>query len=178
MEHGGMFYTFAPEVWCADEGFRHQDDEWFHSDVCGFPVVGPQARSTIVIEGCEGPMDYTFVLLGGSHLYHDEFFGQHKEYLQGYAELTAEDVEWFTKRGCQKVRACAPAGSMILWHQKAIHATEKPEKGRPVHLPRFLVYGSYIPRSVVNPAARRKNLKAYYSEAPIPDIALRALKYV
>lgn len=166
MEYGGLFFSFAPR---NDVDYRRDEDEWFHSDVCGYQKVGKHYRSTIVVEGCESPDDYNFVVLHKSHLFHDEFFRLHPEYdEQGYAQLEPAHVAWFKEKGCKKLYACAPSGSIILWHLKTIHATEKPRTT--VQRPRFIIYGTYVPRIEVQNnrerKRRRKGLLGLYTSIP------------
>lgn len=178
MEHGGLFFSFPPEHHRVpgefNNGFRHEDDEWFHSDACGY-AVGREFRSMILLEGCTDPKDHTFVFLSGSHLCHDQLFKSPQD--KGFHQLDKDEVEWFTAKGCRRSRVCGPAGSVVIWDHKLIHATEKPERNRAIPRERVVVYGSLIPKETCNSKQRRADIRKFYRELPIDKDALKLLMY-
>lgn len=184
IEHGGLFFRFPPELHHVKNepfnGFRHSKDEWFHTDM-GCLQPGKEFRSTIIIEDCNYESDHTFTFLSKSHLCHDEFILQNKHIQEGLYQLNKNEVEWFQDRGCERARACAPAGSLILWHPKTIHATENPSIGRKHIRERIIIYGSLIPRQSCNHIERQENLKKYLESSLLSFFTrekIRMLTYV
>lgn len=184
IEHAGLFFRFPPEIHRVKNepyrGFRHPKDEWFHTDL-GCLQAGKDFRTTIVIEDCNYDSDHTFTFLSKSHLYHDEFVSQNKQIEQGLYQLNQNEVEWFQAKGCTRARACATAGSLIMWHPKTIHATEYPSIGRKHIRPRIIIYGSLIPRQSCNHTERQENLKKYLKSSLLSLFSrdkIRMLTYV
>ncbi len=105
------------------------------------------------------PGDATLTVLRGSHAHHAEFaqrFGHGALKKDWYKLASQEELDFFiVEKGCRPVSIACPAGSLVLWDSRTMHAGQEPlikERAEPNF--REIVYLCYLPRS----AATEKDL--------------------
>ncbi|XP_013397845.1 uncharacterized protein LOC106164464 [Lingula anatina] len=82
--------------------------------------------------------DWPFLVMPGSHVFHEEFYQTFPEAVEGsnhltYHDLTDAQVDWYKKKGCELIRKPVPKGGMILWDSRTVHANARPKRGRKHH---------------------------------------------
>ena len=156
----GASTGLAPEI--TGRGW-HRDD-WLHLDQSPHRNEFECVQSWVTAYDV-GPGDGTLQLLKGSHLLHREFadhfnLRKDKRYRSDWFKLTQEHVDWYLARGCEKIAIECPAGSMVLWESRTVHAGRSAVRGRPVARNRMVAYVSYMPISKLTPKEARKKQKA------------------
>jgi hypothetical protein len=79
-----------------------------------------------------GPNDGGLIVLKGSSALNEQVFKEHEttDNTWGPADwfgFTAEQVAWFTSRGCEALKVCADPGDLILWDSRTVHYNTLPE---------------------------------------------------
>lgn len=129
----------------ADQSFCRPDLECVQSWVTPLPVD-------------EG--DGTLVVLEGSHVLHGKCPGDHPK--EDWNVLTDEQLRWYLEQGCTYKAVTCPAGSMVLWDSRTIHAGREPVKGRTTGGRfRMVAYICMVPRNKVPGAAMKRRIKNF-----------------
>ena len=89
-----------------------------------------------------------------SHLYHQSFHQTFPGHQADWVLLTEQEKQWFAMWGCHAVRVAAPAGSLVLWDSRLVHANATAQQ-RPSAKFRLVIYVCMTPRSW----ATEKNLE-------------------
>ena len=150
----------APEV--TGRGWHHKD--WLHLD------QSPTRNGLEAYQSWVTPLDVregdgTLTLLKGSHKKHAAFadhFGLRvlpndsrkvkTQKTQDWFKLTQEHIDWYN---CEQVDITCPAGSMVLWDSRTVHAGKAPRKGRAAPNLRMVAYVCMQPDRLT-PALRKK----------------------
>ena len=105
------------------------------------------------------PGDATLTVLRGSNNHHAEFaqrFGHSALKKDWYKLASQEELDFYiVEKGCRPVSIACPAGSLVLWDSRTMHAGQEPLAGQRER-PNFreVVYLCYLPRT----AATEKDL--------------------
>jgi hypothetical protein len=109
------------------------------------------------------PGDATLRLLPGSHRLHANAaykFGEGSK--ANFVQLDAERQAWYAEHGCEPVHIVCPAGSMVFWDSRTVHAGARPLKNRPYGANiRNIVYVCMQPRDHATTAAIDKKRKLF-----------------
>ena len=150
----------APEV--TGRGWHRKD--WLHLD------QSPTRNGLEAYQSWVTPLDVregdgTLTLLKGSHKKHADFadhFGLRvlpndsrkvkTQKTQDWFKLTQEHIDWYN---CEQVDITCPAGSMVLWDSRTVHAGKAPRKGRAAPNLRMVAYVCMQPDRLT-PALRKK----------------------
>ena len=153
----GVAIHFPPEV--THRGWYR--NEWFHTDQSlkrnSFECVQGLVTSREVREG-----DATFTFLDGSHALHKELADAALEKGPGdWVVLTPEQLDFCKSKGCVVQSVVCPAGSIVLWDSRTIHAGKEPVKGRPEMNFRNVVYVCMTPRKLATSRAIAKKKEIF-----------------
>ena len=67
----------------------------------------------------------------GSHALYHEYYSTHPDdHKRALFRARDEHLQWMSERGCVQKRVPVPAGGMVLWDSRLIHANARPRKGR------------------------------------------------
>jgi len=145
----------------SDTGTRNWD--WFHTD------QSSRRRGLHCVQGSMNLIDSEdndggFVVIPGSHLYHDEFFKIHDIGVsQDWYKYSKTDLEWFYKtKGLKIKKVNVPAGALILWDSRLIHCNH-PLNPRQLDKNRYrmCIYVCYTPRSWATEEILKKKQEAF-----------------
>ena len=153
----GAAFSMPSEV--TNRGY-YRGNKWFHTDqsLTNSKFVSVQSWVT----GLEvRPGDATLTFLEGSNKLHAEFGKEfNKTDRDDWYKLTETETEWFENRGCKAMNIVCPAGSLVLWDSRTMHAGKEPLKTRERRNFRCVVYLCYMPKSLLTEANRKKKVKA------------------
>lgn len=145
----------------------YKANTWYHTDQ-RFKKEGKEAAAciqswTTALE--VRPGDATLTVLLGSHRFHSEFatrFG-HQDHKDDWFKLgTQKELDFFVlEKECRPISISCPAGSMVFWDSKTMHAGQESLLSRAVPNFRMAVYLCYLPRSLATTAALTKKQKAF-----------------
>ncbi|KAL8569721.1 hypothetical protein ACOMHN_007244 [Nucella lapillus] len=119
----------------GEEAFHREDTGgWLHLDQTS-RRQGLHAFQGAVYLRTADEDDWTFEVVEKSHSFFDEFYETHGEhqkraFFRGYAKTREEHIDWMKARGCVQRRVPVPAGGMVLWDSRLIHANARPKKDR------------------------------------------------
>ena len=143
----GVSIHFPPEVtkrgWFLhermhiDQSLRRNTFECVQGFVTGLPVN-------------EG--DATFSFLSGSHKFHKELAslpGTEKS-SPDWVKLTPTEMDFYKEKGCSAQTIVCPAGSLVLWDSRTVHAGKEPVKTRLEPNLRNVVYVCMTPRKLAS----------------------------
>ncbi len=157
----GASFHFPPET--TNFGWENPNNKsWIHSDQSflrnGFECVQSWINAFDTNEG-----DATITILEGSNKYHKDFATHFKPTnTDDWYVLGEEELNWYIKtKGCRKVNIKCPAGSMVLWDSRTIHAGVEvnPTRSKPNF--RCVVYLCYTPRTKANRSVLEKRIGAW-----------------
>lgn len=142
----------------------YKSNTWYHCDQrfteSNFACVQSWATALDVRPG-----DATLTVLLGSHRFHGDFASRfdkktHKE--DWYKLATQEELDYFVlEKKCEPISIACPAGSLVFWDSRTMHAGQESLTARPVSNFRMAVYLCYLPRSLATTAALKKKQKAF-----------------
>ena len=161
----GASFHIPPEItgkgWLkAEKGWLHTDQGWGKRPESPKPFECIQSWVTVFdVEAG----DATLTILEKSHIYHQDLaktFNLEKQ-TSDWHLLSEEQQNFYAERGCLQRAIKCPAGSMVFWDSRTIHAGQEPVKGR--HNPNFrlVAYLCYTPRAMCSEANRKKRCKAF-----------------
>ncbi len=141
----------------------YRGNQWFHTDQklsdSTFKCVQSWITALDVNEG-----DATLVVLEKSHLFHEEFSKQFN-YIGNttdWHKLSGEERDFFIKeKGCKRVSIKCPAGSMVFWDSRTIHAGQESLLNREKQNFRMVCYLCYKPRLNCTKSVLKKKQKAF-----------------
>jgi hypothetical protein len=121
--------------------------------------------------------DATFRGLIGSHKHHGEFFKKFRPAKTEWVKMGGKDgeepterMQFYLDRDCIDVRVPIPAGALLMWDSRTVHAGAEPIKDRLVPSKgdfagtepiRMVVYLCYTDRKLATAAQMRKKIKAF-----------------
>ena len=106
--------------------------------------------------------DSTLVFLEKSHLLHKEFQSNFKTTeKKDWYKLTKEEISFYTNRECNLYDIQCPAGSIVFWDSRTIHAGREALKNRVLPNYRCVIYLCYMPRSLSNEKNNKKRRVAF-----------------
>ncbi len=158
----GIAVHMPPEV-TGRGAFR---TSWYHTD---------QRFSKGKLECIQGwatarevkPCDATLTVLLGSHVHHTEFaqrFDRMGVKGDWYKLANQAEQDFFVvEKGCRPISIACPAGSLVLWDSRTMHAGQeslRERKAADVTM-RMVVYLCYLPRSLATSADLEKKREAY-----------------
>lgn len=152
----GCSFGLQPEVtgrgWQRN-GWMHLDQSPHRSD---FECVQGWLTALDVEKG-----DATLTVLEGSHKHHAAFakhfkLDHDKSFRNDWLKLEEEHLKWFKAQGCVQRFIECPAGSVVLWDSRTVHAGQSPSKGRLKPKNRAVVYVSMLPQKLLKPRERLK----------------------
>ncbi len=142
----------------------YRGNTWYHTDQRlsdnSFSCIQSWVTAREVREG-----DATLTVLLGSHAHHADFarrFGktQHKE--DWYKLGSQAELDFFiVEKGCQPVSIKCPAGSLVFWDSRTMHAGQESLTTRRAPNHRMAVYLCYTPRSRAIKKDLEKKQKAF-----------------
>jgi hypothetical protein len=155
------------------KGMRWRDTEklWLHVDQ-GSRLRGFQCIQGLVTLNDMDTDDCTLHVLTGSHLQHDQLMerlaqrypARHKKgvFKKNWIKLPDAELAWLRDAGFIDKYITAPAGSLVLWDSRLVHANCRPTKTR-LHKNRwrFVQYVSYQPRTCATEAQLKKKRQAF-----------------
>lgn len=152
----GFSVHFPPES--TNKGW-YKGNTWYHTDqrLCENRCVCVQSWITArdVNAG-----DATLTVLLGSHVFHGGFaarFGKTQHKTDWYKLASQAELDFYTKeKGCVPISIQCPAGSLVLWDSRTMHAGQEALTTRAAPNFRMAVYLCYGPRSSV---ASKKDLE-------------------
>jgi len=161
----GVAFHLPPERVGGRGKYAQGGPGWFHTDqrLCDSSeqcfqgwVTGLDVR----------PGDATLTVLRGSHAYHAEFAARFGYSASGKADwhklANQEELDFFVReKGCERVAICCPAGSLVLWDSRTMHAGQEPLLVRPEPNIRCIVYVCYVPRTRATPKQLAKKRAAF-----------------
>jgi ectoine hydroxylase-related dioxygenase (phytanoyl-CoA dioxygenase family) len=132
------------------------NNTWYHTDQrftdSSFQCVQSWVTARPVNDG-----DATLTVLVGSNNHHAEFARKF-----GHGKLTQDEMDWFIKeKKCEPVSISCPAGSLVLWDSRTMHAGQEAVKGRADPNFRMITYLCYTPRSRALPRDIKKKQEAF-----------------
>ena len=77
-----------------------------------------------------------------------------------FFQLEPEHIAWYLSHGCVQRNIVCPAGSMVFWDSRTIHAGRGPTKGRAVPKNRYVVYVCMTPTKLLTPSMALKKQNA------------------
>lgn len=142
----GASFHMPPEV--TGKGSFSGRGDWLHMDqtTTGFQCVQSLVTALDVRDG-----DATLTILEGSHKHHDEFLKKFKlnQKTNWYKLNTQEQYNFYIKeKGCVKRCIKCPAGSMVFWDSRTIHAGQESLKEREEENFRAVAYLCFMPREL------------------------------
>lgn len=163
----GMSLGFKPEE--TNRGWHIKD--WYHLD------QSPNDSTFKCVQGWVSPLkveegDATLTVLKDSHLKHSDFCNHYDLKIKpedstkvkaskraNWYKLTQDQVEWYRDNGCETVNIVCPAGSMVVWDSRTVHAGRGALKNRQNPKNRIVVYVCMLPDTLTD-AQRNKKIKA------------------
>lgn len=175
-DDSGFLWSYPPEhatPKCKDPPpFYDYDTMWLHID------GHFQPQCLLMLEESQ-EYDSSFCYLRQSHRHNDEFRALNPTPSH---PLSWPDVMWFHhEKQCPYVRVVAPAGSVVLWHPRTVHATVAVRRGRPNEIvvrgtdrsqqvkDRCVVYGLLTPRQSIDREARQATQRTYLNRRHHPS---------
>ncbi len=155
----GASFHLPPEI--TNRGY-YRGNKWYHTDQrlsdSAFKCIQSWVTAFDVNEG-----DATLTLLEGSHKYHSELAKQFEkiDITTDWYKLNENELQFYEQNDCNIKDITCPAGSMVLWDSRTIHAGKEVIKGRSTPNFRLVAYLCYIPRTLATPANIRKKKKAF-----------------
>lgn len=156
----GAAFHFPPETtnfgWAThSRSMIHCDQSFMNND---FECVQSWVNAYDTNEG-----DATITVLEGSNKYHKDFATHFKPTkTDDWHILNDEELNWYQNiKNCRKVNITCPAGSMVLWDSRTIHAGTEPESTRLAPNFRCIVYLCYTPRTKASQAILDKRISAW-----------------
>lgn len=142
----------------------YKGNTWYHTDqrLCDSTFKCVQSWVTPVAVNAG---DATLTVLLRSHAYHSEFARRfnkttHKE--DWYKLGSQEELDFFVvEKGCTPVSIACPAGSMVFWDSRTMHAGQESLSTRAEPNFRMTIYLCYLPRSLATDADLKKKQKAF-----------------
>lgn len=104
----------------------------------GFECIQSWVTALDVNEG-----DASLCFLEGSNKYHDRIDTDKKG---DFIILDEDELEYYKKKGCKKRAIKCPAGSMVFWDSRTVHAGKEPDRDREENNIRCVSYICYTPR--------------------------------
>ena len=158
----GFSFNMPPEV--TGRGWN-KENTWYHTDQSylrpGFECMQSWVTGLDVEEG-----DATLAIYEGSHQYHQEFadtfeIKEKKGTKADWYKLSREEEDFYTNKGCEKIKIMAPKGSLVCWDSRTIHCGVEANQGRNREKLRSVVYLCYKPRSLSTETNLKKKRKAF-----------------
>lgn len=156
----GASFHFPPET--TNFGWATHNKSWIHCDQ-SFLRNDPECYQSWINAYDTNEGDATITILEGSNKYHADFAAQfNKTELDDWCILNNEELDWYINvKKCRKVNITCPAGSMVLWDSRTIHAGTEPEKTRDKPNFRCVVYLCYTPRTKASQSILAKKINAW-----------------
>lgn len=155
--------SYAPPHETTERG-AYKGKIWYHTDQ-SFRRSDFECAQGFVTANQVRKGDATLTYLRGSHLFHQEFaeqFPESKEKPDDWYKLSPEQLKWYEEtKGCQRTDVTCPAGSLVLWDSRTIHAGKEAIKDREQPNERVIVYVCYTPRREALPKTIAKRIKAF-----------------
>ena len=153
----GLSLHLPPEK--TGTGF-YKGNTWYHVDQSltrnKFECVQSFLTANEIRQG-----DATLTFLEGSHLLHKRVGEKFKiENKKDWYKFDTEEYAYYLKNGCAKKCIQCPAGSLVLWDSRCVHAGMESLKERKVENERCIIYLCYLPRSRATAANLKKKVKA------------------
>ena len=163
----GVIEPFA-QLWNTDELLVSFDAPNItlpgRTDVDGAPWPhvdqSPTRKGLVCVQGIvnlspAGPHDGGLQLFTGSSELFEQFFAEHPlqpkpEGAPGQVDwygFTDADVQWFTDRGCERVKVEADPGDVIIWDSRTVHYSSQPASD----VVRTILYATYAPAGLASP---------------------------
>lgn len=156
----GASFHMPPEI--TKKG-NFKGNVWMHTDQsplrAGFECVQAWVTALDV-----NPGDATLTVLEGSNRFHDHISKRYKskERKNWYKLTNQEQYDYFIKKlKCKRVCIKCPAGSMVFWDSRTMHAGQESLLKRKKQNFRCIAYLCYTPRELASAADIRKKIKAF-----------------
>lgn len=153
----GVGFQPAPET----TGIGWHRNDWLHVDQSYTWQSFCSAQAWVTALDVR-PGDATLTFLEGSHLLSKDFAAAFPE----IAKCTDNwhkfsDKELLFYGDCIQRNIVCPAGSMVVWDSRTVHAGRCPSRGRETPNERCVVYVSYQPRAIASKTNLAKKIVAY-----------------
>lgn len=149
----GAAFHLPPEQLPRERGaYKQGGPSWFHTDQRPSDSTLLCYQSWVTARAVT-PGDATLTVLQGSHAHHAEFaerFGYRTTIKEDWYKLANQaEYDFFVhEKGCQRIAICCPAGSLVLWDSRLMHAGQEPIPAlRAQPNIRCIVYLCYVKRS-------------------------------
>jgi hypothetical protein len=160
--------SYAPPHEITNRGY-YRGNDWFHCDqrYSATPQQAAECYQGWVTAYDVRPGDATLTYLEGSHLLHREFVAAFPDAINDskgdWLKLNAKQLAWYKERCPVRLVSC-PAGSLVLWDSRTIHAGKEALKDRAQPNERLVVYVCMTPREKASKAVLTKRIKAFETQ--------------
>lgn len=156
----GSSFHLPPEV--TKKGW-YRSRSWLHTDQRPSDSTFQCVQSWVTPLEVR-PGDATLTFLRGSHKFHAEFaqrFGHTGVKSDWHMLEGQEEHDFFLKeKNCEHMCIACPAGSLVFWDSRLMHAGIEALGDRPVPNIRMAIYLCYVPRQRATPKQLEKKKKA------------------
>lgn len=158
--------SFAPRHEVTKRGHYKQND-WFHSDQ-NYEDTGLECVQGWVTTNDVRTGDATLTYFSNSHKLHGDFAKAFPESVEkskrDWFQLSDAHCKWYLDHeGCEIRTVECPAGSLVLWDSRTIHAGKEALPSRAEPNDRIVAYVCCTPRSHATSANVKKHIK-YFEE--------------
>jgi hypothetical protein len=152
--------SFSPPHEITKRGY-YKNNDWLHCDQSflrsDFECVQSWITAKDVNEG-----DATLTVLQGSNRYHSKFEETFNTKIKDdWYKLNEEQIQFYKDHGCKQIDIICPAGSLVLWDSRTIHAGKEAIKDRNIINIRIVAYLCYTTRVLCNKNIINKRIKAF-----------------
>lgn len=157
--------SYAPPHEVTKRGY-YRGNDWFHRDqrYTAVPQQAAECYQGWVTAHDVRPGDATLTYLEGSHLLQREFVAAFPDAIlkskDDWLKLDEKQLAWYKERCPVRLVSC-PAGSLVLWDSRTIHAGKEALKDRAQPNERLVVYVCMTPREKASDAVLKKRIKAF-----------------
>lgn len=157
--------SYAPPHEVTKRGY-YRGNDWFHCDqryVKNAPLEAECYQGWVTAHDVR-PGDATLTYLEGSHLLQQEFIAAFPDVIEDskddWLKLNDSQLAWYKER-CPVRTVVCPAGSLVLWDSRTIHAGKEALKDRTQPNERLVVYVCMTPREKAYKSVLAKRIKAF-----------------
>ena len=155
--------SYAPPHEVTKRGY-YRGNDWFHCDQRYTADSKLECYQGWVTAHDVRPGDATLTYLEGSHLLQHEFMAAFPDVIKDskddWLKLDEKQLAWYKQRCPVRLITC-PAGSLVLWDSRTIHAGKEALKDRAQPNERLVVYVCMTPREKASKATLTKRIKAF-----------------
>jgi hypothetical protein len=154
----GLSIHFPPEV--TGKGW-YKGNDWLHTDQ-SYTRNNFECAQGFVSGFDINEYDATLTILEGSHKYHKECAEKFNLTSKtDWYKLNDEEIKFYKDKSCKQYCVKCPAGGMVFWDSRTIHAGIEPQKDRKKQNTRLVVYICQTPRKLASKTDLEKKQLAF-----------------